>query len=77
MAVRSELSDYMPVMYAEGVARPAQTPKFPRKVEVRYPGRFLTVALTFDEVEVPGEFKPVVFAMPDFERNGLKVMAGD
>jgi hypothetical protein len=77
VAVRSVLSDYAPVTYAEGVAMSAQTPKFPRRVEVRYPGRYLTVALTFDEVEVPGEFKPVVFAMPDFGKMGLKVMEGD
>ena len=75
VVVRSELSDYSPVTYADGVAKPALVPDFPHKVVVKYPGRFLTVALTFDDVEVPSEFKPVVFTMPKFD--GFKVFAGD
>jgi hypothetical protein len=77
VAVRSELSDYERVTYAEGVARPAQVPAFPRRVVVKYPGRYLTVTLVFDDVQIPPEFKPVVFTMPNFAAMGLRVMAGD
>jgi hypothetical protein len=75
VVVRSELSDYAPVTYADGVAKPVAVPEFPHKVVVKYPGRYLTVALTFDDVEIAAEFKPAVFTMPKFE--GFKTYAGD
>ncbi len=74
VAVRSQLSAYAPVTYADGVAKPAVAPEFPRKVVVSYPGQHLTVALEFDEVMVWGEFKPAVFVTPDFAKLGLRVV---
>jgi hypothetical protein len=79
VAVRSQLSNYAPVTYADGVDKPATggVPQFPRKVVVSYPGQFLTVSLEFAEVKVVGDFKSAVFTTPDFEKQGLKVIPAE
>ena len=72
LAVRSQLSDYKPVTYADGVPQPPTIPQFPHKVIVSSPSQFLTVSLQFDDVKVWADFKAPVFLTPAFE--GLKVI---
>jgi hypothetical protein len=60
-----------------GVARPAVAATYPRSVVVKHPGRYLAVGLTFEGVEAPGEFKLVVFTVPDYGRQVLKVIPGE
>jgi len=74
LAVRSQLSDYKPVVYAAGVAPASPAPRFPHKVVVSYPTQFLTVSLEFDQVQIRANFATVVFATPDFRAQGLRIM---
>jgi hypothetical protein len=69
LVVRSELGEYAPVTYAEGVTRPAaaSVPQFPRRVRVTYPAQKTIITLHFNAVTVPEAFRPAAFSTPRFD----------
>jgi hypothetical protein len=63
--LRSELSNYKPVNFADGVEKPAKIPEFPHHVKVFVPARHLTVTLDFNQVTVLDHVPPAAFEPPD------------
>jgi hypothetical protein len=67
LVVRSELSEYKPVEFEEGVERPAVVPQFPHRVRVSYPAQKTIITLHFEKVTVPDHFGMLAFAKANFD----------